>query len=111
INSGGSGVDTPYRIASPPRTRHVQSAPPLRHASYRALAATANNFARECFMDELAHAAKRDPLEFRLAHLEHGRLRDVLEAAAERFNWTERVKNKSATVGVGLACGQEKGSF
>jgi isoquinoline 1-oxidoreductase len=110
INSGGSAVDSPYRTGKS-RARSVNSEPPLRHGSYRALAATANNFARECFMDELATAAGADPLEFRLAHLPTGRLRDVLEAAAKRFKWTERVKQKRPNFGVGLACGTEKGSF
>jgi isoquinoline 1-oxidoreductase subunit beta len=110
INSGGSAVDTPYR-AGRTACRSVNSDPPLRHGSYRALAATANNFARECFMDELAAAAGADPLEFRLAHLEPGRLRDVLVEAARHFNWGERTKQKRKNVGVGLACGTEKGSY
>ena len=62
-------------------------------------------------MDELAAAAGADPLEFRLAHLENSRLRAVLEKAAKEFNWTERAKKKDANIGVGLACGTEKGSF
>jgi isoquinoline 1-oxidoreductase len=83
----------------------------LRHGSYRALAATANNFAREGFMDELAAAAKIDPLDFRLAHLENARLRAVLEAAAKRFDWKKRVAQRKPNTGVGLACGTEKGSY
>ncbi len=110
INSGAPAVDSPYRTG-PKLARAVNSEPPLRHGSYRALAATANNFARECFMDELAAAAGADPLEFRLAHLPPGRLRDVLEEAAKRFQWTERVQRKDRNVGVGLACGTEKGSY
>lgn len=109
INSGGAAVDTPYR-AGKTRCRTVNSNSPLRQGSYRALAATANNFARECFMDELAAAAGRDPLEFRLAHLDNDRIRAVLEEAARRFNWREKVKAKQPNVGVGLACGTEKGS-
>jgi isoquinoline 1-oxidoreductase subunit beta len=110
INSGSSAVETPFQ-AGRKVARTVDSKPPLRHGSYRTLAATANNFARESFMDELAAAAGADPLEFRLAHLESGRLCDVLEEAAKRFNWRERVKQKKQNVGVGLACGTEKGSF
>ena len=110
INSGASAVQTPYR-AGRARAESVNSNPPLRHGSYRTLAATANNFARESFMDELAASVGADPLEFRLAHLESGRLRDVLVEAAKRFNWSERVKQKSRTRGVGLACGTEKGSY
>lgn len=110
INSGGAAVDTPYRIGRN-RSRYVASETPLRQGSYRTLAATANNFARECFMDELAAAAGADPLDFRLAHLENPRLRAVLEEAAKRFNWRERVKQKRPDVGIGLACGTEKGSY
>ena len=112
INSGGNAMDAPYRIANnQARSQFVQSAPPLRHGSYRALASTANIFARESFMDELADAAGADPLQFRLDHLEEGRLRDVLTIAAEKFNWSERAKKKEPNLGVGLACGTEKGSF
>ncbi len=110
INSGGSAIDTPYQ-AGKARSHYVNSDAPLRHGSYRGLAATANNFARESFMDELAAAAGADPLEFRLGHLENPRLRAVLETAAQRFGWKERVQKKSSNAGVGLACGTEKGSF
>ena len=110
INSGPSSMNTPYRIAKA-RSQFVQTDSPLRSGSYRALAATANTFARECFMDELAAAAGRDPLEFRLAHLEDARLRDVLEAAAKQFDWNGRAKQKQPGIGVGLACGTEKGSY
>ena len=109
INSGGAALNTPYRTGEA-HCRYVPSGSPLRQGSYRVLAATANNFARECFMDELAEAAGADPLDFRLAHLEEPRLRDVLEEAARRFDWRGRVKEKRPDVGVGLACGTEKGS-
>jgi CO/xanthine dehydrogenase Mo-binding subunit len=110
INSGNAALESPYQIGKH-QSRYVNSKPPLRHGSYRGLAATANNFAREGFMDELAVAAGADPLEFRLAHLENPRLRTVLETAAEKFGWRLRVKSKSPSVGVGLACGTEKGSY
>ncbi len=110
INSGGAAVDTPYRTGKV-RCQFVQSDSPMRQGSYRALAATANNFARECFMDELAAAAGRGVLEFRLAHLDSPRLQAVLETAAKRFDWAGRVKKKDPGVGVGLACGTEKGSY
>jgi isoquinoline 1-oxidoreductase len=109
INSGGAAVNSPYDIPRN-RSRYVPSSPPLRQGSYRTLAATANNFARESFMDELAHAAGSDPLGFRLAHLKEPRLRAVLEAAAKRFDWAGHTKSLPAGIGVGLACGTEKGS-
>ena len=110
VNSGGSAIETPYNIGKA-RSHYVNSRAPLRQGSYRGLAATANNFARESFMDELAEAAGKDPLEFRLAHLENPRLRAVLETAAQRFNWKDCVQRKTPNAGVGLACGTEKGSY
>jgi isoquinoline 1-oxidoreductase len=109
INPGSSGVNTPYRVGQV-RCEAVSSNSPMRQGSYRALASTANNFARESFMDELAAAAGMDPLAFRLANLEDERLRPVLEKAAREFDWATRVKKKDPAVGVGLACGTEKGS-
>ncbi len=110
INSGGSALDTPYAIANT-KAEFLYCDPPLRQGSYRALASTANNFARESFMDELAAQAGADPLEFRLAHLEDPRLRAVLEAAADKFDWVGRRKRDEPGVGIGLACGTEKASF
>jgi len=109
INAGGSAIATPYNIANT-RILSVSSDSPLRQGAYRCLAATANNFARESFMDELAAAAGTDPLAFRLAHLENQRIRTVLEAAARHFDWPTRRKNVTADIGVGLACGTEKNS-
>ena len=50
-NSGGSGISTFYDIANQ-RIAFRPSDSPLRQGSYRGLAATANHFARESFMDE-----------------------------------------------------------
>ncbi len=109
INAGGSALDTPYTI-SHVRTRSIGSDSPLRQGSYRCLAATANNFARESFMDELAAAAQVDPLAFRLAHLNNPRIQRVLKVAAEKFNWQARKASVSSPRGIGLACGTEKNS-
>ena len=89
----------------------VPSKPPLRHGSYRGLAATANNFAREVFMDELAALAAADPLAFRRQHLEDPRLRAVLDTAAEHFGWQQHAAKHDGPTSVGLACGTEKGSY
>ncbi|MGD8501426.1 MAG: molybdopterin-dependent oxidoreductase, partial [Phycisphaerales bacterium] len=109
INAGGSAIDTPYAIANT-RILSASSDSPLRQGPYRCLAATANNFARESFMDELAAAAGADPLAFRLAHLENARIRTVLEAAARHFDWPARRRKVTDEIGVGLACGTEKNS-
>jgi nicotinate dehydrogenase subunit B len=107
-NSGASGLGTPYKVASSKVVFHATSSP-LRQGSYRALAATANHFARESLMDELAHAAGLDPLEFRLRNLDNSRLRAVLEDAATKFGWG---KSKPAEGhGFGIAGGTEKGGY
>jgi isoquinoline 1-oxidoreductase len=109
INPGGAALATPYTIPHV-RVASVPSDSPLPQGSYRCLGATANNFARESFMDELADAAGVDPLEFRLAHLQNTRLRAVLEKAAKEFGWKKRRSEVSRERGVGLACGTEKDS-
>ena len=86
INSGQAAITTPYRVANQ-RIDYKPAESPLAQASFRALAATANNFARESHIDEVAYRLGRDPVEFRLANLADERLADVLRAAAERFGW------------------------
>jgi isoquinoline 1-oxidoreductase len=107
-NSGPSGIATPYEIANQKIAFH-EAQSPLRQGSYRGLAATANHFARECHMDELAHAVNLDPLAFRLKNLKDARMRAVLEAAAEKFGWGKG--RRSAGRGFGIACGFEKGGY
>jgi isoquinoline 1-oxidoreductase len=107
-NSGGSAIHCPYDVPNQKCQAHG-SRSPLRQGSYRALAATANNFARESHIDELASALKMDPLDFRLKNLRDPRLRDVLQAAASAFGW--RAAKSEAGRGVGLAIGAEKGSY
>ncbi len=111
INSGGNSLAPQYRTGKQAVTRMIQADAPLRHGSYRALAATANTFANESFIDELAHAAGKDPLEFRLAHLQDERLKGVLEEAAKKFDWVKQRDKREKNIGVGIACGFEKRSY
>ena len=64
---------------------------PLATGWWRGLGLLANTFAIESFMDEMAHAAGVDPLDFRLNHLpndETGQRRQrMLETAAEKAGW------------------------
>jgi isoquinoline 1-oxidoreductase len=106
--SGPSGLHTPYQVEVKNEQYHEVDSP-LREGSYRGLAATANHFARESHMDDLAHASGMDPLAFRLRNLQDPRLKAVLMAAADRFGWS-KVKS-SKTTGFGLACGFEKGGY
>jgi isoquinoline 1-oxidoreductase len=108
-NSGPAGIDTPYNVANKKIEFHPTKNPPLRQGSYRGLAATANHFARESHMDELAHLAGMDPLEFRLKNLTDPRLKAAFETAAGRFGWGKQPA--TATRGFGIAGGFEKGGY
>jgi nicotinate dehydrogenase subunit B len=107
-NSGSSGLNTPYAIGSKREQYHAVESP-LRQGSYRGLAATANHFARESYMDELAHSVNMDPLEFRLKNARDERLHNVIVAAADKFGW--KARKKTAGRGFGIAAGFEKGGY
>lgn len=105
--SGGTGTVRGERMLS-----HVVESPfwtgPLRSPNR-----LQNTFAHECMMDELAAAAKADPVEYRLRHLRDPRLRAVLQAAAKAAHWQTRPsparsdagRNSSRIVsGRGIAC-------
>ena len=105
INAGAAGILCPYEIPNQ-RIDFRPADPPLRQGSYRALAATANHFARESHLDELAHRIGTDPLELRLRHLADDRLADVFRAAAERAGWNRKPGDDGH--GLGIAGGVEK---
>ncbi|MGH9433582.1 MAG: molybdopterin cofactor-binding domain-containing protein [Terriglobia bacterium] len=107
-NSGGSAINTPYDVPNQLIEFHPTQYP-LRQGSYRSLAATANHFARESHMDDMAHLAGMDPLKFRLANLTDERLKAVFTAAAERFGWGQ--KKPSRQRGLGMGGGVEKGGY
>lgn len=55
---------------------------------WRSVGSSHTAFSTECFLDELAFAAKKDPYQFRLSLLEkHPRHKGVLELAAARAGW------------------------
>ncbi len=106
-NSGGSGIQVKYDFPNQNIQFH-NSKSPLRQGSYRGLAATANHFAREVHMDELAYLVNMDGVEFRLKNIKDERLKAVLQAAATTFGWGRK---KAEGRGYGIACGFEKGSY
>ena len=75
-----------YRFPSHVTNRFIPEMP-VRVSALRGLGAYMNVFSIESFMDELALAAKADPVEFRLRQLDDPRAKDVIKLAAEKFGW------------------------
>jgi isoquinoline 1-oxidoreductase beta subunit len=75
---------------------------------WRAVYHSTNTFAHESFMDELARAAKKDPVEFRLSLLkQHPRFTKVLQDVAAKSEWNK----KDANTGKGVAIVERSGAF
>ena len=75
---------------------------------WRSVGASQNTFILESFLDELAHAAGRDPVDFRLAMLAHRpRLERVLRLAAERSGWGSPLEGRAR----GVALVENKGGL
>jgi isoquinoline 1-oxidoreductase beta subunit len=87
----------------------------LKTGALRAPGANSQAFVMQSFIDELAHAANKDPMEFRLALLGKGpqitagdksesynaaRMRAVLEFAAEKSGWGKRRLSKGTALGI-----------
>lgn len=85
------------RTAKPPygyanlRVTVNDMAPILRASWLRGVSAMPNSFAHESFIDELATAAGRDPVDYRLANLPDDRARDLLAATAAKADWLAHV--------------------
>jgi isoquinoline 1-oxidoreductase beta subunit len=90
--------DSPYRMPAV-RTAYIPVLAPVPLGPWRAVFYPTGVFARESFLDELAHTAGQDPLAWRLALLEdagetpqarlRARLARALSAAAKRARWGE----------------------
>ncbi|MFN4129490.1 MAG: molybdopterin cofactor-binding domain-containing protein, partial [Paracoccaceae bacterium] len=79
--------EQPYTFANYRVTTHrAPRTVPL--GFWRSVGASHNGFFHESAVDELAHLAGADPLEFRLNHITHAPSRKVLEAVAEMSGWS-----------------------
>ena len=92
-----------YDFAGHTVQTHFITEMPVRVSSTRGLGAYANVFAIESFMDELAAAAKVDPLSYRLRFLKDERARDTLQQAADKFGWGNWKKSPNRGRGIGFA--------
>jgi CO/xanthine dehydrogenase Mo-binding subunit len=105
--TSGRNAIPPYRVGQGRITLHIEPTP-VRTASFRSLAAAENVFAIESLMDELALAAKADPLAFRLRHIDDPRLRRVVEAVAADARFAEKL---APGRGRGLGCTIYHGTY
>src|SRR5688572_7824075 len=71
-------------------SEHLMEPERTRVAAWRGIGAGYTKFAIESMIDELAHAAKMDPLAYRLAHTDDGRARRVMEKVAEMSGWGKK---------------------
>jgi isoquinoline 1-oxidoreductase beta subunit len=108
--------DNPYKFSAfEANYVHVES--PVPTGAWRAVFYNQNVFARECFIDEIAHEIGRDPLALRLALLdapdvelenykiERKRLKNVLEVVMEKSDWQASLqKEDGKRWGKGVAC-------
>jgi CO/xanthine dehydrogenase Mo-binding subunit len=110
------GSTPPYAIPNFQIDSHIkETGVPI--GAWRSVGPSQNGFLVESFVDELAHAAKKDPLEYRRKLLHKSpRLRRALEVAAEKAGWPARSpqagggKPLAAGHGLGIAAVESFGS-
>jgi isoquinoline 1-oxidoreductase subunit beta len=109
IDAVDAAVDMPYDIPNF-HVEFVHEEPPAVPTGFwRGVGPNNNVFAVECFMDELARKAGKDPVEFRRAMLtSRPRFLAVLNQAAEKANWGQPLPPR---VGRGVCVQPSFGSF
>ncbi|MBS1537377.1 MAG: molybdopterin-dependent oxidoreductase [Bacteroidetes bacterium] len=96
----GGAQNPPYQLPSPNSSATTVNFP-IPTGAWRSVEHTSAVFVNECFIDELAFAAGKDPFEFRRDMLPAGRFRTVLEKAAELAEWKKPLPKGW---GRGIAC-------
>ena len=102
IDAIDSAVDMPYDIADF-QVEYVRAEPPaLVTGFWRGVGPNNNVFAIECFVDELAKKAGKDPIAFRRGMLgKSPRLLAALDLVAQKSNWGEPLPRARRTRGLG----------
>jgi isoquinoline 1-oxidoreductase beta subunit len=101
-NSGGiGGLLTDYYASIPHYSfAGVATKSPIPTMWWRAPGANVDSFACESFIDELAHAVSKDPLDFRKSHLISQRYQALVDKLAVVSNWKSRHKNEGWGVAI-----------
>ncbi len=109
IDAVDSAVDMPYDIPNR-QVEYVRAEPPAVPTGFwRGVGPNNNVFATECFMDELARKAGKDPIDFRRGMLGNNpRLKAALDLVAEKSDWG---KPLPARAGRGVCVQPSFGSF
>jgi isoquinoline 1-oxidoreductase beta subunit len=103
-----AAVEMPYAVPNV-KVEWVRAEPGIPVGFWRSVGNSQNSFIVESFIDELAHAAGKDPFEFRRSLLEkHPRHKAVLELAAERAGWGQPMPAGRAR---GIALQESFGSY
>jgi len=109
IDGVDSAVDIPYAIPNL-RVEFVRKEPEVVTTGFwRGVGPNNNVFATESFIDELAHKAGNDPVDFRVAMLDKTpRLKAAVQLVAQKSGWGEKL---SARAGRGISAQVAFGSF
>src|ERR1700692_3879187 len=109
IDAVDSAVDMPYDIPNL-QVQYVRAEPPAVPTGFwRGVGPNNNVFATECFIDELARKAGKDPVDFRRGMLDKNpRLKAALDLVAEKSGWGQPLP---ARVGRGVSVQPSFGSF
>ncbi|HCU54820.1 MAG TPA: hypothetical protein DIC36_11285 [Gammaproteobacteria bacterium] len=101
-------ANLPYAIPNQ-KVTWMKEAGPLPVGFWRSVGSSQNAFVTECFLDEVAKAAGKDPFEFRRALLAlHPRHLGVLELAAQKAGWGTPLPSGRAR---GIAVAESFGSY
>ena len=95
-DSTEGAIDLVYALPNV-HVEYVQVEPPgITTGFWRSVGPSHNVFVVETFMDELAAAAKKDPVQYRLALLDKSpRAKAVLQLAAEKAGWSQPLPKRS----------------